>query len=261
MPSVHDERHTGDMDLADFPPLAPGVETLFDAVADDYDQSGAAFFVPIATRLVEVVDPQPRERALDIGCGRGAATALLADAVGPEGSVTAFDLSGRMVEHTRALVPSADVRKLDALDPDLPDGAYDVATASLVIFFLADPAGAAARWLQLLAPGGRLAVSTFGAVNDLWERARRAAPPVRAGADARPAARRQGQPLRPDGRPLRVAAPRRRRCLGHHHDGDHRGADGTPSSGCASRWAPGSARCGGSSLPRSGNRSTSARSG
>ena len=46
--------------------------------------------------------PQPGERALDIGCGRGAATALLAEAVGDAGTVTAIDLSQRMVEHTRA---------------------------------------------------------------------------------------------------------------------------------------------------------------
>ena len=157
------------MDHVDLPAVAPGIENLFDAVADDYDQSGVDFFVPIARRLVQVAAASPGERALDIGCGRGAATVLLADAVGDDGSVTAFDLSSRMVEHTRALVPTADVRKLDAGDPDLPEGSFDVAVASLVIFFLRDPGAAAARWLRLIAPGGRLALSTFGALGPLWD--------------------------------------------------------------------------------------------
>ena len=156
------------MDRLDLPHLEPGVEALFDAVADDYDQAGVSFFVPIATRLVQLADPQPRERALDIGCGRGAATTLLAEAVGPEGRLTAIDLSARMVEHTAALVPTAEALRLDAADPDLPAGAFDVATASLVIFFLPDPRAAAARWLRLLAPGGRLAISTFGQEGELW---------------------------------------------------------------------------------------------
>ncbi len=157
------------MSQFDLPSIAPGIENLFDAVADDYDQSGVDFFVPIARRLVELADPRPGERALDIGCGRGAATALLAEGVRPDGAVTAFDLSARMVGHTRTLVPDAEVLKLDAGDPDLPQGAFDVAVASLVVFFLREPKAAAERWLRLLAPGGRLALSTFGALGPLWD--------------------------------------------------------------------------------------------
>ncbi len=158
--------------LDDPAPGAPGLEGLFDRVAADYDQSGVAFFQPIAERLVEALDVRPGERALDVGCGRGAATVRLADAVGPQGAVTAFDLSAEMVAHTSALVPDAEVLKLDAAAPDLaahlPRAPYDVATASLVLFFLADPAAVAARWLGLLAPGGRLGLTTFGPASDLW---------------------------------------------------------------------------------------------
>src|SRR5689334_11165547 len=62
------------------------LRSLFDAVADSYDQVGVDFFQPIAAGLVAELDPQPGERALDLGCGRGAALLPIARAVGSAGS-------------------------------------------------------------------------------------------------------------------------------------------------------------------------------
>ena len=148
------------------------VRAIFDAVADDYDQSGVPFFVPAAEGLIEALAPRPGERVLDIGCGRGAATSLLAHAVLPTGTLDAIDLSPAMVEHTRALLAAQghDVRAevMDAGDPDLPPSAYDLIASSLVLFFLPDPATALARWVSLLAPGGRIGVTTFGQEHAVW---------------------------------------------------------------------------------------------
>jgi SAM-dependent methyltransferase len=58
---------------------------------------------------------------------------------------------------------------MDAAAPDLPPGGYDLAVSSLVLFFLPDPAEAVRAWLRLLAPGGRLGISTFGARDAAWE--------------------------------------------------------------------------------------------
>ena len=150
------------------------VRAVFDAVADDYDRSGMPFFVPTATGLVEALDPQPGERALDIGCGRGAVTTLLARAVLPSGSVDAVDVSPAMVEHTRSLMADEglEVRTavMDAGDPGLPPSSYDVVASSLVLFFLPDPATALARWVRLLAPGGRIGLTTFGEEHPVWTR-------------------------------------------------------------------------------------------
>ena len=148
------------------------VRATFEAVADDYDQSGVPFFVPTAEGLVEALGPRPGERVLDIGCGRGAATSLRARAVLPTGAVDAIDLSPAMVEHTRALLAAQgyDVRAevMDAGDPDLPPSTYDLIASSLVLFFLPDPAAALARWVSLLAPGGRIGLTTFGQEHAAW---------------------------------------------------------------------------------------------
>lgn len=149
------------------------VTRVFDLVADTYDSVGVPWFQPIAEATVRAVTPQPAECALDLGCGRGAALVPLAHAVGPTGSVLGVDVAPRMVEMTRADVErlglaQVQVAVMDAADPDLPESAFDVAVASLVLFFLPDPAAALRGWRPLLREGGRLAVSTFAEADPLF---------------------------------------------------------------------------------------------
>lgn len=149
------------------------VSALFDTVADDYDNTGVAFFGPIAAHLIEHVAPRPGERALDLGCGSGVVTTRLASAVGQSGSVVALDSSAAMVDRAAALtegMPNVTVVQGDAMDPHV-DGDLDIVTASLVIFFLPDPWVALKRWLALLRPGGRVALTTFGASAAAWQQA------------------------------------------------------------------------------------------
>ena len=144
---------------------------MFHALAPVYDQSGVAFFRPIAAGLVDRLDPRPGERAADLGCGRGAVTLLLADAVGPDGHVEALDAAPAMVELTAAATADLDhvtVAPGDARTPDLEPAAYDVVASSLVLFFLPDPAAAVSAWARLLRPAGRLGVTTFRPWAGAW---------------------------------------------------------------------------------------------
>ena len=197
------------------PPLAPGLEALFDEVADDYDQSGVRVLRPDRDRrLVELVAPtaaragarprvRPRRRRPRPARRRGRA--------GRHGH-RPRPQSGRMVEHTRAL--GAVRRRASSCDAARPrPGRWrrtTSLTASLVLFFLPDPPGAAAgRWLDLLAPGGRSGADDVrGAERPLALRSTRCSRPTVPAAPARPADRRPGQPLR-DRRALRGAAARR----------------------------------------------------
>lgn len=150
------------------------VAAVFDRVADTYDSVGVPWFGPIAEHLVAQASPARGERALDLGTGRGAALWPLAAAVGAEGRVTGLDLSVGMIEATRRDVAARGLATVelivaDAGTPDLPSASFDLAVASLVLFFLPDPPAALRAWLDLLTPGGRLAVSTFGPRDDAWE--------------------------------------------------------------------------------------------
>lgn len=147
-------------------PARAAVQRLFDTLAGTYDQVGVDFFQPIAAGLVDALDPAPGERALVMGCGRGAEVVPLGQAVGDSGHVLALDLSSSMVEECRKVVAQAglgnvDVRQGDAEEPDLDEPPFDVVASSLVLFFLPHPLVALRAWLALLRPGGRLGVSTF----------------------------------------------------------------------------------------------------
>jgi ubiquinone/menaquinone biosynthesis C-methylase UbiE len=149
------------------------VAAVFDLVADTYDEVQVPWFGPIAAGLVELLAPQPAERTLDIGCGKGAALVPMAGAVGDAGHAIGIDLSPRMVAAATAAARAAglrnvDVRLADAAAPGLAEGTFDVVSASLVLFFMPDPAAALAGWMRLLRPGGRLGVSTFGPAAPIW---------------------------------------------------------------------------------------------
>lgn len=150
---------------------AQAIPRLFDSLADDYDQVGVDFFQPIAGGLVRELAPRPGERALDVGCGRGAALIAIARAVGPSGHVTGVDLAPRMVEAAArdAAAAGVDVELVvgDASRPPVT-GPYDLVASSLVLFFLPDPVAALREWRALLAEDGRVGVSTFGAYSGPW---------------------------------------------------------------------------------------------
>lgn len=147
---------------------------MFDGAADTYDQVGVDYFQPIAEGLVAELDPQPSERGLDLGCGRGAALLAIARAVGSSGSAVGGDLSPAMVARAGALaadegLSQVEVVVLDAQEPELEAMArFDLLSSSLVLFFLPDPVDALARWRSLVRPGGRVGVSTFGEPDRTW---------------------------------------------------------------------------------------------
>jgi SAM-dependent methyltransferase len=144
---------------------------VFDRAAAAYDAVGVPFFAPIADGLVTALAPRSGERALDVGCGRGAVLAPVARLVGPSGAAVGIDLAPEMVRRTAEdLADLAWVEVLlgDASAPAFAPRSFDLVASSLVLFFLDDPAAALRRWVDLLVPGGRLGVTTFGDEDARW---------------------------------------------------------------------------------------------
>lgn len=150
------------------------IAEAFDSVASVYDRAGFSFFAPFADALVDRAAVAAGERVLDVACGTGA-VAIAAARRGA--TVQAVDLSPGMIEQARAAIAAEDVEVEavagDAQRLDHPDDAFDVVTCGFGVFFLPDAGAALAEWRRVLAPGGRLALSTWSQAGDdrwAWER-------------------------------------------------------------------------------------------
>lgn len=147
---------------------------LFDRASATYDDVGVEFFTPVGRALVAAVGLRPGDRVLDVGCGRGACLFPAAEMVGPNGRVLGIDLAPGMVRATAAEAASRKFHQIgvevrDAAQPELAPDSFDAVLASLVLFFLPDPAAALRAWAGGLRPGGRLALSTFGPSDTRWD--------------------------------------------------------------------------------------------
>ena len=99
---------------------------------------------------------------VDLGCGVGLTTQLLAELVGPTGEVIGVDYSAAQVEQARALLPAglSNVRFVEAsaTDTGLRRESFDVVYCRFLLIHLQDPQAALFEMHELLKPGGIMAV-------------------------------------------------------------------------------------------------------
>lgn len=99
--------------------------------------------------------PKSGLRFLDVGCGNGAFTAMLAERCAPA-SLCGIDPSEEQLAYARtvATLQTAEFRKGDAMALPFPDRTFDAAVMPLVIFFVPEPAQGVAEMTRVVCPGG-----------------------------------------------------------------------------------------------------------
>jgi SAM-dependent methyltransferase len=127
---------------------------------DAYERFMGRYSAPLAHEFARAAGVTAGERVVDVGCGTGALTTVLAELIGPD-HVAAVDPSEPFVEECRLRVPGADVRVGPAEALPFPDATFDRALSQLVFHFVHDPAAAVGEMARVTRPGGLVAACVW----------------------------------------------------------------------------------------------------
>jgi SAM-dependent methyltransferase len=119
--------------------------------------TNAAFVPALGAAALKLLDPQPGELILDLGCGDGSLTRLIMDS---GARVIGLDASPEMVEAARAKGVDAFVADAQALGLDEQAsrfGQFDAAFSNAALHWMLDPDAVAAGVFAMLKAGGRFA--------------------------------------------------------------------------------------------------------
>jgi SAM-dependent methyltransferase len=123
---------------------------------------------PVSTALLEAARLRAGERVLDVACGTGVIARHAAEQVGATGSVTGVDVAPDMIEVARTTAappaPPIDWQQGDATSLPFPDGSFDVVLCQMGLMFMEDRAAAVSEMRRVADTGGRVLVSTPGAI-------------------------------------------------------------------------------------------------
>ncbi len=145
----------------------------FDVPADAYGRFMGRYSEPLAVQFVDALDVAAGTRALDVGCGPGALTAVLVDRLGVD-AVSAADPSPSFVSAVGERIPGLDVRLSSAEDLPFADDSVELAVAQLVVHFMSDPVAGLREMARVTRPGGRVAANVWdyaggtGPLNLFW---------------------------------------------------------------------------------------------
>lgn len=151
---------------------------------DDYGRFMGRYAEPLAPLFADLAGVRAGQRALDVGCGPGALTAVLAERLGEE-AVCAIDPAPPFVAAVRARLPGVDVRQGRAeqlpYDDAGADAGFDATLAQLVVHFMSDPAAGLREMRRVTRAGGVVAACVWdhgsgrgpltpfwGTVAELW---------------------------------------------------------------------------------------------
>jgi SAM-dependent methyltransferase len=104
-------------------------------------------------------------RVLDVGCGPGDVSLLVAERVGPTGEVVGVDTNDRVLQLARARVSASCTTPARFVQMDLREfpveALFDAVVGRFVLMYLADPPNVVRRVAQYVRPGGVVAFQEF----------------------------------------------------------------------------------------------------
>ncbi len=131
---------------------------------------------PVNDLLLAHAAPRAGNAVFEIGCGTGATTLRLADAVGPDGHVLGVDISAPMLALAQARITEARAAQVRLLEADaqthaFPPAAFDLVLSRFGVMFFADPVAAFRNIASALKPAARLCFAAWAGIeaNPHWQ--------------------------------------------------------------------------------------------
>jgi SAM-dependent methyltransferase len=127
-----------------------------------------ASLAPVRDWLIRELEPRPGDTVLELSAGAGDTGFTAAAIVGEGGRLISTDFSPDMVEVARRRgaelgLQNADYRVIDAERIELDADSVDGVLCQSGYMLMADPGAALSETRRVLRPGGRLALSVWGA--------------------------------------------------------------------------------------------------
>ncbi len=138
------------------------------AGGEKYDQISRGIADAIE-HAVDVLDPQPGERILDVATGTGWAARRIAQ----RGAiVTGVDLGEEIIEAAKALSTGIEFLVGDAEALPFPDDHFDAVISTFGVMFARDPEAVARELARVVRPGGRISLANWaigGSVHNMFQ--------------------------------------------------------------------------------------------
>ncbi len=132
------------------------IERLSGTRGEIYDMHMVpAIFAIWAPDLVDSARVRAGERVLDVACGTGVVTRVLAERVGVAGRVVGLDSNPDMLAAARAASSQSRIEWVEenAMSMSLPDAAFDAVVCQQGLQFIPDKAAALREMKRVLVPG------------------------------------------------------------------------------------------------------------
>jgi ubiquinone/menaquinone biosynthesis C-methylase UbiE len=151
------------------PPKDPLTEPgAWNAVAAEYDQAWFSRLPSLTDAAIELLSPEHEDTVVDVACGPGMLAIRLAPRVR---RVVAVDFAEVMLQLVRGHVmrshlPNVETHVMDGQELDFSECSFDAAVSLFGVFLFADRRRGLAEMFRVVAPGGRVVVSSWAPADE-----------------------------------------------------------------------------------------------
>jgi SAM-dependent methyltransferase len=153
----------------------PEMRALWASAAAAWEETNDAWqrdTLPVSSRMVELIAPQPGHTVLELGAGLGDTGFLAAELIQPGGTLITSDVIPEMLSGAQRRAEALGVRnvrfkQIDAQRPvDLEAASIDGVLGRWLFMLMRDPEAGLRETRRILRPGGRLALAAWTAAEE-----------------------------------------------------------------------------------------------